>query len=80
MKHIYLICIIVLLQINANCQNYKIDAEIDGNWQTVSVINGNYQRKRIHKFNKMHLRKLRISVIETNGVPEARIFEIRCYA
>ena len=60
-------------------KDYSLEAYDGSGWETVLEIKNNCQRKKIHSFNKLKTRKLRIKVSETNGVPEARIFEIRCY-
>lgn len=43
-------------------------------------VTGNYQRLRRHAFDPLTFRTLRLRVLATNGVPEARVYEIRCYA
>jgi FAD dependent oxidoreductase len=59
-------------------RDYRIEAFKAGNWEQVSEIGGNYQRQRVHSFNGLSCSKIRIKVSATNGVPEARIFEVRC--
>jgi hypothetical protein len=51
-----------------------------GNWTTVAEITGNYLRLRRHNFQTVETQAIRIQIKSTNGVKEARIYEIRCYA
>jgi hypothetical protein len=51
---------------------------IDG--KVVASVRGNYLRKRVHRFDApIAGRRLRLHVEATNGVPAARVFEIRVY-
>ncbi len=61
-------------------KDYYVEANDGSGWKTVLEVKNNYRRKRIHSFNNLKVKKLRIKVSAANGVPEARIFEIRCYA
>jgi hypothetical protein len=57
-------------------RNYRI--EIDG-VAAFSVVD-NHQRKRVHLLDKpMDVTHIRIWVSQTNGIEEARIFEVRVY-
>ena len=49
-------------------------------WKSLAEVTGNYQRLRRHTFPPVQTDTLRVHVTATNGVAEARIFEIRCYA
>ena len=60
-------------------KDYRIEAFDTSGWKVVESIKGNYQRKKVHSFAALRCRKLRIAVSGTNGIPEARIFEVRCY-
>src|SRR5262249_26776918 len=52
--------------------------EIDG--QGVVIEKNNYQRKRVHVLPKpVRGSKLRVTVMATHGVEEARVFELRVY-
>jgi hypothetical protein len=48
--------------------------------RTVAEVKGNFQRKRRHDFDAVETDTVRVEVAATNGDPDARIFEIRCYA
>ncbi len=48
--------------------------------KTVADVRGNYQRKRIHRFDTCSASGVRLMVKSTNGAPSARLFEIRVYA
>ncbi len=61
-------------------KDYRVEALVDGSWRTVAEVAGNYQRLRVHKFSPLPASKLRLSVSATNGVNQARVFEVRAYA
>ncbi len=60
-------------------RKYRVEADSGSGWQTVLEVQNNYQRKRVHSFRNLRASKIRIRIDETNGVPEGRIFEVRCY-
>ncbi|MDP2997872.1 MAG: FAD-dependent oxidoreductase [Bryobacterales bacterium] len=49
-------------------------------WTEVASVKGNYQRLRRHRFTPVEAEAVRVTVAATNGLEEARIFEVRCYA
>jgi hypothetical protein len=62
-------------------KDYVVSARTaDGKQRTLATITGNFQRLRRHRFEPADLQSLRIEVQATNGDPQARIFEVRCYA
>ena len=60
-------------------RDYDLLVEHHGQWQTVAQIRGNYQRLRVHDIAPTPADALKIIVHTTNGVPDARVFEVRCY-
>ena len=52
----------------------------DGTWRMLAEVEGNYQRLRRHGFAPIQTTAIRLHVLATNGNPEARLYEIRCYA
>ena len=60
-------------------RDYVLYYDQNGSWKSVSVVEGNYQRRRIHRFDTVSSRKLRLEVRGTNGDPSARLYEIRVY-
>ena len=61
-------------------KDYCVEAQVDGAWKTLAEVKGNYQRQRIHEFDTLAVKKLRLSVNSTNGEKEARVFEVRAYS
>ncbi|MBW7997418.1 MAG: FAD-dependent oxidoreductase [Candidatus Glassbacteria bacterium] len=61
-------------------KDYVLEAHVDGTWCTVAVVAGNYQRLLVHEFSPLPVTKLRLNVLATHGVNQARVFEIRAYA
>ena len=61
--------------------DYRIEANIEGNWQSIAEVSDNYQRQRIHELDApITADQVRIVVTKTNGDPSAAIYEIRCYS
>jgi hypothetical protein len=56
------------------------DYRILAGGRTLSTVTGNFRRQRRHSFDPIETELLRIEISATNGDPDARIFEIRCYA
>ncbi len=54
--------------------------EAQQEWKTLAEIRDNHQRLRRHTFPPVRARRIRIRILETNGDPLARLFEVRCYA
>jgi hypothetical protein len=48
--------------------------------KVVASVKGNHQRLKVHRFDAVETKSLRVEVQATNGADEARVFEIRCYA
>jgi hypothetical protein len=59
---------------------YTVAVESGDRWVEVAHIHGNYQRRRIHAFETLTARRLRVTCEATNGADEARVFEVRAYA
>ena len=58
-------------------KDYKVDTFVDGEWNTVAEVEGNFMRKRTHKFETLTAEKIRVTVLDTWGDKSARIMEIR---
>ncbi|NOY79570.1 MAG: FAD-dependent oxidoreductase [Kiritimatiellaeota bacterium] len=53
--------------------------DANGKWVELVAVEGNFQRRRIHRFAPRITGGLRLTVQATNGDPAARVFEIRAY-
>jgi len=61
-------------------KDYSIEAWVEGAWETLLRVEGNYQRHRKHALPASVLTNaLRIVVHATNGDASAQIYEVRCY-
>lgn len=61
-------------------RDYTIEGLVGGDWRTLAMVAGNYQRRRVHVIdNPPAVTALRINVTATNGLDHARIFEVRVY-
>ncbi len=58
---------------------YRLMVETGGGWQEIVREADNYVRRRVHRFDPVRTRALRIVVEATNGAPSARIYEVRVY-
>jgi len=57
-------------------RDYKVLA--DG--KALAEVKGNHQRVNRHRTDGVEARSIRIAISATNGAPDARVFEVRCYA
>lgn len=61
-------------------RDYRLEVERDGAWTELFTERGNYQRRRVHVLpDAGAITALRIVVLATNGLDEARICEVRAY-
>lgn len=60
-------------------KDYAIEVQMNGDWHTVASAEGNHQRLCRHSFSPVKTTKMRLKIMATNGEPEARVYEIRCY-
>jgi hypothetical protein len=62
-------------------RDYSIVATLaDGGDRTLATVTGNHQRLNRVRVGPVTVRALRVVVARTDGVPEARVLEVRCYA
>ncbi len=54
-------------------------ASADGPWIELATTSGNHRRLCRHHFEAVEAQAIRLVVSATNGDPQARVFEIRCY-
>ncbi|WP_283154208.1 FAD-dependent oxidoreductase [Guptibacillus hwajinpoensis] len=59
--------------------NYRIEMNLDGQWQTLDSIKSNRKRKRVHHFETFTTDKIRVVIEETNGSKHAELIEVRVY-
>lgn len=61
-------------------KDYEVQIEVDGCWQKMIEVQGNYQRRRHHVLGSpVTAKRMRVVVLATNGDPSAAIYEIRIY-
>ncbi len=60
-------------------RDYAILAKQAGQWVELLKIQGNYHRQRRHTVQPVRTAGVRVRIDATNGVPGARVYEIRCY-
>jgi hypothetical protein len=60
-------------------KDYRIECRVNGTWTTLHEEHDNYQRRRVHNFDAVNADQLWLTVLATNGVPEARVYEVRVY-
>lgn len=59
-------------------RDYRVEAEVDGQWRQVATVTDNYHRFRVHEFDPLTVTALRL-VVEAANAPEfgARVVEVR---
>jgi hypothetical protein len=60
-------------------RDYRLLVDDGTQYKEVARVSGNYHRRRIHRFDPMSASRVRLIVEATNGVKEARVYEIRIY-
>ena len=60
-------------------RDYDLACHDGTDWVTVASVKGNYQRRRMHRFDAVSTTRMRLTVHATNGDSSARVFEIRAY-
>lgn len=59
-------------------RDYIVDVRADGQWREVARAQDNRRRQRVHETDAVGT-ALRLRVMATNGVPQARVVSIRVY-
>ncbi|MFB6136594.1 MAG: FAD-dependent oxidoreductase [Halobacteriaceae archaeon] len=60
-------------------RDYRVEALVDGSWERLARVEGNFRRHRRHVFDPVETDRVRVTVEATNGVPWAELFELRAY-
>jgi hypothetical protein len=60
-------------------RDYELSYYDGTSWNTLLTESGNYQRRRIHRFDRVVASSLKLTVRATGGAPSTRLFEIRAY-
>jgi len=60
-------------------RDYTLSCRLDGEWKTLAEVQGNFQRRRVHRFPNVTTSTVRLTVQATNGDRSARVFEVRAY-
>ena len=60
-------------------RDYELACDEGEGWKTLAAVKGNFQRRRVHRFEATAMSKLRLIVQATNGAESARVFEVRAY-
>jgi hypothetical protein len=60
-------------------RDYRLQYRDGDTWADLLRVTGNYQRHRVHRFNPVQTTGLRLCIDATNGIPEARVYEVRVY-
>ena len=50
-----------------------------GEWRKAVVVEGNFQRRRVHRFEAVTSRRIRLEILRSNGDPSARLYQMRVY-
>lgn len=60
-------------------KDYQIECGDGVRYKHLVSVEGNYERRRVHHFDRVTADRLRINVLSTNGVLSARVYEVRVY-
>ncbi|MCC6696055.1 MAG: FAD-dependent oxidoreductase [Candidatus Hydrogenedentes bacterium] len=60
-------------------KDYRVEYHDGATWRGLVEVTGNYVRRRVHTFEQVTTRALRLIVLATNGGPAARVYEVRVY-
>jgi hypothetical protein len=60
-------------------KKYEIAIPQGAGWTTLVHADDNYFRRRVHTVDAVTTNRVRINILETNGSPHARIYEVRLY-
>lgn len=60
-------------------RDYELAVFDGGKWRTLALVRGNFQRRRVHRFEPVNAQRIRLTVHATNGDRSARVFEMRVY-
>ena len=60
-------------------KDYHVECRDGGVWRELLDIAGNYVRRRVHRFQRIQTDAIRLTILATNGSPNARVYEVRVY-
>ncbi|SDT19501.1 FAD-dependent oxidoreductase [Microlunatus soli] len=61
-------------------RDYRVEARVDGRWQSVASVEGNHRRHGRHRFaDPIGTDRIRVVVSATNGADQAHVVAIRAY-
>ncbi|MCC6796411.1 MAG: FAD-dependent oxidoreductase [Candidatus Hydrogenedentes bacterium] len=60
-------------------RDYHIQCGEGSSTRDILRVEGNYERRRVHRFDRVTTDRLRLNVLATNGVNTARVYEVRVY-
>jgi hypothetical protein len=60
-------------------KDYELLANRQGKWESLLKIEGNCDRRRVHRLISTQSDKLRLVIHGTNGAPSAYLYEMRVY-
>jgi len=60
-------------------RDYELSCLADGRRISLATVTENFQRRRVHRFESLEVKKLTLFIAATNGDRSARVFEIRAY-
>lgn len=60
-------------------RSLTVEAEIDGKWKVVAEVNDNIRSYLPIALNNIKSQRIRVSLHETYGAKDIKLFELRCY-
>ncbi len=60
-------------------RDYRVLADGESGWREIVRVADNVYRHRVHRFDPVKARRVRVEAIKTYGAPAAHVFEVRLY-
>lgn len=60
-------------------KDYVVECAEGLTWRELAAERDNYERRRVHAFDRVRSDRLRLRIIATNGIASARVYEVRVY-
>jgi len=60
-------------------ESYRVEVRDGGSWKEAVAVEGNYQRKRVHRFEGISTKAVRVSCLGSVNCDHARVQEVRWY-
>jgi hypothetical protein len=60
-------------------KDYVVECADGSIWRELAAVRDNYERRRVHVFDRVRSNRLRLRILATNGLASAHVYEVRVY-